>query len=68
VTPPPQNQQLEFVLPFNKREDYKNVFDYFEDKFKLIQQQNDIINSKLNELLTQKREKYARKPKSQPNV
>jgi len=59
ITPPKNNQQLEFDLMVEKHKEYEKALTWFEEKFKILEQQNTIINSKLNELLTRKRKKYA---------
>jgi hypothetical protein len=66
TTPPPNSNQLEFNLLVEKREEYMKALTWFEEKFILIEQQNNLINSKLNELLSRKRAKYAPRTKSTP--
>jgi hypothetical protein len=59
ITPSKNDQQLEFDLMVEKHKEYEKALTWFEEKFKILEQQNTIINSKLNELLTRKRKKYA---------
>jgi hypothetical protein len=69
VTPPINEPQLELPLSYEKRTEFQNLREYFDDKLSKLDTKFDMINAKLNELLTRKRGPYGpRTSKSNTNI
>lgn len=64
-SPSTNPNQLEFPLSYEKRTEFQNLRDHFDDKLKVIDAKLEMLNAKLNELLSRKRGAYGpRTPKS----